>query len=69
MESKRLKVQAKNYDLVNMKKVNESKIKKLNEQINKLKTEKEKYDKQISRKDQAKEQLLSYVEDVNSNDF
>ena len=69
MESKRLKVQSKNYDLVNMKKVNESKIKKLNEQINKLKTEKEKYDKQISRRDQAKEELLSYVEDVNSNDF
>jgi hypothetical protein len=69
MESKRLKVQAKNYDLTNMKKVNESKIKKLNKQINELKIEKEKYDKQISRRDQAKEELMSYAEEINSNDI
>ena len=69
MESKRLKVQSKNYDLTNMKNVNESKIKKLNNQIIELKAEKEKYDKQISRKDQAKEELASYAEEIKSIDF
>jgi hypothetical protein len=69
MESKRLKVQTKNYDLTNMKKVNESKIKKLNKQINELEIENEKYDKQISTKDQAKEELMSYAEEIKSIDF
>ena len=52
-----------------MKNVNESKIKKLNNQIIELKAEKEKYDKQISRKDQAKEELASYAEEIKSIDF
>ena len=65
IEEKKLKIQKNNYDLNNIKRINEARIKKLNKQINELKIEEEKYDKLIVKKDLAIENIKKYVDDIN----
>ena len=66
IEAKKIKIQSTNYDLNNVKKVNEAKIKRLNKQINELKIAKEKYENLITQKDIAIKNIKKIVEDINN---
>ena len=64
-ENKKINIQKSNYDLQNLKKLNEAKIKKFKKQINELKKEEENYTNQITKKEQALEELKQIVESIN----
>ena len=64
-ENKKINIQKSNYDLNNLKKLNEGKIKKFKKQINELKKEEENYDNLIIKKEQALDELKQIVESVN----
>ena len=66
IEEKKIRIQNKNYDLNNIKKLNAAKIKKLNKQINELKIEEEKYDKLMEKRDIAIGNIKNIVEAINS---
>ena len=63
-ETKRGSVQKSNYDLQNLKKINEAKIKKYKKQLNELKNELKEYDTQIANKEQAFQELKDIVDSV-----
>ena len=66
LEAKKIKMQSTNYDLNNIKKVNEAKIKRLNRQINELKIAKEKYENLIIKKDIAIKNIKNFVDAINN---
>ena len=65
MKIQKINIQKSNYDLNNLKKLNEGKIKKFKKQINELKKEEENYDNLIIKKEQALDELKQIVESVN----
>ena len=65
-ENKKLKIQQSNFDLENLKKLNVTKIKKLNKQIKDLIAQEENYEKQITKKEEALEKLKKIVESINN---
>ena len=65
-ENKKLKIQQSNFDLENLKKLNVTKIKKLNKQIKDLIAQEENYEKQIIKKEEALEKLKKIVESINN---
>jgi chromosome segregation ATPase len=65
-EVKKVKLQRENYDLNNVKKVNDTKIKKLNKKIDELTIEEENYEIQTHKKDKAMEQIKQFVDMINS---
>lgn len=64
-ENKKLSVQKSNYDLQNLKKLNEAKLKKFKKQINELKKQEDHYDILITKKELALLELKQIVESVN----
>ena len=51
--------------MTNAKKINETKIKKLNKLINELQFEEEKYENLINKKDRAMEKIKNIVDEIN----
>ena len=64
-ENKKLSMQKSNYDLQNLKKLNEAKLKKFKKQINELKKQEDHYDILITKKELALLELKQIVESVN----
>ena len=64
-ENKKLSMQKSNYDLQNLKKLNEAKLKKFKKQINELKKQEAHYDILITKKELALLELKQIVESVN----
>ena len=65
-EGRKIKLQRENYDLNNVKKVNDNKIKKLNKRIDELTLEEENYEIQSSKREKAMEQIKHFVDMINS---
>ena len=65
-ETKKFSIQKSNFNLENIKKINEHKIKRLKKELSELKMQEQRYDRQIVNKEEALTRLKKMVDSVKS---